>query len=57
MIRVAVSGAAGRMGQTVCQAVDGADDLELAGTADPALDRPLAEVLDAADVAVDFSTP
>ena len=35
VIRVAVSGAAGRMGQTVCEAVEGADDMELAGRADP----------------------
>ena len=41
MIRVAVAGAAGRMGQAVCAAVDGADDLELAGRADPALGAPL----------------
>ena len=27
MINVAVSGAAGRMGQTVCDAVEGADDM------------------------------
>ena len=39
MIRVAVSGAAGRMGATVCQAVEGAEDMELTGRADP---RPLA---------------
>ena len=31
MIRVAVSGAAGRMGETVCAAVEGADDMELVG--------------------------
>ena len=37
MIRVAVSGAAGRMGETVCEAVEGADDMELVGRADPAL--------------------
>ena len=36
-IRVAVAGAAGRMGQTVCAAVEGADDMELTGRADPAL--------------------
>ncbi len=35
--RVAVAGAAGRMGQAVCAAVEGADDLELVGRADPAL--------------------
>ena len=37
MIRVAVSGAAGRMGQAVCTAVDAAADMELTGRADPAL--------------------
>jgi len=57
MIRVAVSGAAGRMGETVCEAVEGADDMELAGRADPSLDAPLAEALDAVDVLVDFTTP
>jgi 4-hydroxy-tetrahydrodipicolinate reductase len=54
MIRVAVAGAAGRMGQTVCAAVEGADDMELAGRADPALGVAVADVLDA-DVLVDFS--
>jgi 4-hydroxy-tetrahydrodipicolinate reductase len=57
VIRVAVSGAAGRMGETVCEAVTGADDLELAGRADPALDLGIEEVLGAADVLVDFTTP
>jgi 4-hydroxy-tetrahydrodipicolinate reductase len=57
MINVAVSGAAGRMGQTVCEAVDAADDLSLVGRADPLLHRPLHEVLGDADVVVDFSTP
>jgi 4-hydroxy-tetrahydrodipicolinate reductase len=57
MIRVAVAGAAGRMGQTVCAAVDGADDLELTGRADPALDTPLRTVLSEADVLVDFTLP
>jgi 4-hydroxy-tetrahydrodipicolinate reductase len=56
-IRVAVAGAAGRMGQTVCRAVEGADDLELTGRADPALDTPLADVLKDADVLVDFTVP
>ena len=37
MIRVAVAGAAGRMGETVCRAVEGAPDMELTGRADPAL--------------------
>ena len=57
MIRVVVSGAAGRMGETVCEAVEGADDMELAGRADPALDTALADVLEGADVVVDFTTP
>jgi len=35
MTRVAVFGAGGRMGATVCQAVAGADDLELVGAVDP----------------------
>ena len=55
MIRVAVAGAAGRMGQTVCAAVEGAEDLELTGRADPSLDTPLEAVLEGADVVVDFS--
>ena len=57
MIRVAVSGAAGRMGRTVCAAVEGADDMELTGRADPALDVALADVLDGAEVVVDFTRP
>jgi 4-hydroxy-tetrahydrodipicolinate reductase len=57
MIRVVVSGAAGRMGEAVCEAVGGADDTELTGRADPALDAPLSELLADADVVVDFSTP
>jgi 4-hydroxy-tetrahydrodipicolinate reductase len=57
MIKVAVSGAAGRMGQAVCEAVEGAEDTELAGRADPALGAELADVLGDADVLVDFSIP
>ena len=57
MIRVAVAGAAGRMGQAVCRAVEGAEDLELTGRADPALDTTVAEVLPDADVLVDFTVP
>ncbi len=57
MIRVAVAGAAGRMGATVCAAVDAAEDLELTGRADPALRTSLAEVLPGADVVVDFTRP
>jgi 4-hydroxy-tetrahydrodipicolinate reductase len=57
VIRVGVSGAAGRMGQAVCEAVGEADDTELAGRADPSLDAPLAGILDDVDVIVDFTTP
>jgi 4-hydroxy-tetrahydrodipicolinate reductase len=57
MIRVAVAGAAGRMGETVCEAVLGADDMELVGRADPLLGTTLAEVLPDADVVVDFTRP
>lgn len=56
-IRVAVAGAAGRMGHTVCQAVDRADDLELTGRADPELGSSLGDVLGQADVLVDFTVP
>jgi 4-hydroxy-tetrahydrodipicolinate reductase len=57
VIRVAVAGAAGRMGQAVCAAVEGADDLSLAGRADPALGVAVSEVLGGADVLVDFTQP
>jgi 4-hydroxy-tetrahydrodipicolinate reductase len=57
MIRVAVSGAAGRMGQAVCEAVEEAEDTELVGRADPALGTELSEVLADAEVVVDFTTP
>ena len=57
MTRVAVAGAAGRMGQAVCAAVEGADDLVLSGRADPALDVALADVLGDADVVVNFTVP
>jgi len=55
--RVAVAGAAGRMGQTVCNAVEGAPDMELTGRADPALNASLADALKDADVLVDFTVP
>jgi 4-hydroxy-tetrahydrodipicolinate reductase len=57
-IRVAVAGAAGRMGQTVCDAVAGADDMELVARVDPALDTTLAQALsERPDVLVDFTVP
>lgn len=52
--RVAVIGAAGRMGSTVCGAVEGADDLELVGRFDEGDD--LGD-LGGADVVVEFSVP
>jgi 4-hydroxy-tetrahydrodipicolinate reductase len=57
LINVAVSGAAGRMGQTVCEAVEHAGDMALVGRADPLLETALADVLGDADVVVDFSVP
>jgi 4-hydroxy-tetrahydrodipicolinate reductase len=58
MIRVAVAGAAGRMGETVCSAVAAADDLELVARADPALGTSVGEALgERPDVLVDFTTP
>ncbi len=57
MLRVAVAGAAGRMGQAVCDAVTGAPDMELVAQADPALGVELAEVLDGVDVVVEFTRP
>ena len=55
-IRVAVVGAAGRMGSTVCQAVQDAEGLELVARLDVG-DTLDAEHLAGADVAVDFTVP
>jgi 4-hydroxy-tetrahydrodipicolinate reductase len=57
MIKVAVAGAAGRMGATVCDAVVAAPDMELVGRADPLLDTTLEDVLPGAEVLVDFTRP
>jgi 4-hydroxy-tetrahydrodipicolinate reductase len=57
VIRVAVAGAAGRMGATTCEAVTAADDMELTGRADPQLGVAVADVLGDADVLVDFTRP
>ena len=57
MIRVGVAGAAGRVGATVCEAVEHADDMELAGRADPQLGVAVADILGDCDVVVDFTTP
>jgi 4-hydroxy-tetrahydrodipicolinate reductase len=57
-IRVAVAGAAGRMGQAVCAAVEEADDMELVALADPALDTTVADALTKRpQVLVDFTVP
>jgi 4-hydroxy-tetrahydrodipicolinate reductase len=57
MIRVAVAGAAGRMGRMVCETVSAAEDLALTGQADPVLGVAVTEVLEEADVLVDFTRP
>jgi 4-hydroxy-tetrahydrodipicolinate reductase len=57
ILNVAVSGAAGRMGETVCRAVEGADDMALVGRADPQLETALEDVLGDANVVVDFTVP
>jgi 4-hydroxy-tetrahydrodipicolinate reductase len=45
------------MGQAVCAAVEGADDMALAARADPALGVDLESVLGDCDVVVDFTRP
>jgi 4-hydroxy-tetrahydrodipicolinate reductase len=57
VIRVGVAGAGGRMGSTTCSAIAAADDLELAGRADPLLGVELAAILPDCDVLVDFTRP
>jgi 4-hydroxy-tetrahydrodipicolinate reductase len=57
VIGVLVAGAAGRMGETVCGAVEGAEDMELVGRADPLLGTTLEELLAGAEVVVDFTRP
>ncbi|HEY1569606.1 MAG TPA: dihydrodipicolinate reductase C-terminal domain-containing protein [Solirubrobacteraceae bacterium] len=53
-----MTGAAGRMGSTVCAAVEGAEDMELVAQADPALGMSLEDALSTApDVLVDFTIP
>src|SRR5690606_9415538 len=56
VIKVGVLGAAGHTGSTVCEAVEGADDLQLVARVD--VDDPLTALTDAgAQVAVDFTHP
>ncbi len=59
MIRVAVSGAGGRMGATTCVAVQAAADMELVARIDPELGVELEDALreHQPDVLVDFSVP
>jgi 4-hydroxy-tetrahydrodipicolinate reductase len=58
LIRVAVAGAAGRMGSTVCEAVSEAEDMELVARADPALGTSIADALaENPGVLVDFTVP
>jgi 4-hydroxy-tetrahydrodipicolinate reductase len=57
LLRVGVAGAAGRVGQAICAGVEAADDLTLAGRADPALGTELAAILGDCDVVVDFTRP
>jgi 4-hydroxy-tetrahydrodipicolinate reductase len=45
------------MGEAVCEAVQGAGDMELAGRADPVLATTLDDVLPDAEVVVDFTRP
>jgi 4-hydroxy-tetrahydrodipicolinate reductase len=56
-IAVVVAGAAGRMGQTVADAVARAPDMELLAGVDPALGSTLQGALEHADVVVDFTQP
>ena len=57
MIRVAVAGAAGRMGRPSARRSRRREDLELGGRADPALGIAVEDVLDGCDVVVDFTRP
>jgi 4-hydroxy-tetrahydrodipicolinate reductase len=58
LIRVAVAGAAGRMGSTVCEAVTEAPDMELVARADPALGTTVPDALaEGPEVLIDFTVP
>lgn len=58
-IRVAVAGAAGKMGQATCEAIESADGLELVARVDPSVGVELTDVLakGGVDVVVDFTRP
>jgi 4-hydroxy-tetrahydrodipicolinate reductase len=53
MINIVIAGYKGRMGGLIAKLVDAADDLTFAGGAD--IDAPLADVIDKADVVIDFT--
>ncbi len=58
MIRVAVAGAAGRMGQAACGAVDNAHDMTLVARADPAAGTTVTEAIgQRPEVLIDFTIP
>jgi 4-hydroxy-tetrahydrodipicolinate reductase len=54
MINVVVAGASGRVGTLITQMIEKEQDLNLAGKAD--IDAPLENVIDKADVIIDFTT-
>lgn len=54
MIKVAVFGSRGHMGQEICKAVSGAPDLELVAAVDVGDDR---DTVEHADVVIDFTHP
>ncbi|HEY3774461.1 MAG TPA: 4-hydroxy-tetrahydrodipicolinate reductase [Solirubrobacteraceae bacterium] len=57
-LRVAVAGAAGRMGTAACAAVQSAADMELVARADPSLGVSVAEALaERPEVMIDFTVP
>lgn len=57
MIRVAVTGALGRMGLEVVRLIDAADDLLLSGSWDARGGLELGAALTGADVVIDFTSP
>lgn len=57
LTRVGVSGAAGRMGSLVCEAVEAAPDLELAGRYAPGHGDDDLKALSGCDVIVEFGSP
>lgn len=56
-VKVAVAGAAGRMGSAACEAIENGDGVELVGRADPEGGEALGSALEEADVLVDLTTP